>query len=167
MKYLPPEKVIPAPGVDQPAKRKGEAPAMDGCDGYEPLRTAGIDPAIGLSHCQKDESLYQSVLKEYAHSAKEKVQTLEQYYHEHDWDDYATVVHAIKSTSRMIGAIALSEIAANLERCADEKDPKAVEKDHLRMMAQYEEVVTAIQAAITVTDDQEDSNDEILEFLPK
>ena len=188
LQYLPREKVEAVPDRDASAQ-DGSAPGGgngqnreeteengQGGKGQEPgkyakLRAAGIDPAVGLGYCQEDDALYLSLLEEYAAGAREKLQSLERYYDEEDWNDYAVVVHAVKSSSRMIGAAALSDIAAGQEKAADAKDRSLVEKNHLHMMTLYGEVTHAIRSAIGYTappDDRADGDDEeIMEFLPE
>ena len=145
-------------------------------DGQEPgeyavLRAAGIDPAVGLGYCQEDEGLYRSLLEEYAGSADEKAQSLRKYYDEGDWDHYAILVHSVKSSSRMIGAAALSDMAAGQEKAADSRELVTLERNHPRILELYVEVTAAIRSAIGYSEDSDDrsggDDDEIMEFLPE
>ena len=145
-------------------------------DGQEPgeyavLRAAGIDPAVGLGYCQEDEDLYRSLLEEYAGSADEKAQSLRKYYDEGDWDHYAILVHSVKSSSRMIGAAALSDMAAGQEKAADSRELVTLERNHPRILELYVEVTAAIRSVIGYSADRDDraggDDDEILEFLPE
>ena len=145
-------------------------------DGQEPgeyavLRAAGIDPAVGLGYCQEDEGLYRSLLEEYAGSADEKAQSLRKYYDEGDWDHYAILVHSVKSSSRMIGAAALSDMAAGQEKAADSRELVTLKRNHPRILELYVEVTAAIRSVIGYSADRDDraggDDDEILEFLPE
>ena len=145
-------------------------------DGQEPgeyavLRAAGIDPAVGLGYCQEDEGLYRSLLEEYAGSADEKAQSLRKYYDEGDWDHYAILVHSVKSSSRMIGAAALSDMAAGQEKAADSRELVTLKRNHPRILELYVEVTAAIRSAIGYSADSDDlaggDDDEIMEFLPE
>ncbi len=183
LKYLPREKVEAVPDRDGSAQdgsaseaRNGQSVEMPGGNGpeagqYRKLREAGLDPSVGLGYCQEDDALYLSLLEEYATGAEEKIQDLERYYDKEDWDNYAIVVHAVKSTSRMIGAAALADIAAGQEKAADTRDRGMVEINHLCMMALYGKVTTAIRSAIgyiAPADGRADGGDEeIMEFLPE
>ena len=183
LKYLPREKVEAVPDRDGSAQdgsasevRNGQSVEMPGGNGpeagqYRKLREAGLDPSVGLGYCQEDDALYLSLLEEYATGAEEKIQDLERYYDKEDWDNYAIVVHAVKSTSRMIGAAALADIAAGQEKAADTRDRGMVEISHLCMMALYGKVTTAIRSAIgyiAPADGRADVGDEeIMEFLPE
>ena len=199
VKYLPHEKVEAVPDRDEPPRggtapeESGEGQDRDGQnrdgqdrnsedrneldrDGQEPgeyavLRAAGIDPAVGLGYCQEDEGLYRSLLEEYAGSADEKAQSLRKYYDEGDWDHYAILVHSVKSSSRMIGAAALSDMAAGQEKAADSRELVTLERNHPRILELYVEVTAAIRSAIGYSEDSDDrsggDDDEIMEFLPE
>ena len=199
VKYLPHEKVEAVPDRDEPP-RGDTAPEESGegqdrvgqdrdgqvrnsedrneldRDGQEPgkyaeLRAVGIDPAVGLGYCQEDEDLYRSLLEEYAGSADEKAQSLRKYYDEGDWDHYAILVHSVKSSSRMIGAAALSDMAAGQEKAADSRELVTLERNHPRILELYVEVTAAIRSAIGYSEDSDDrsggDDDEIMEFLPE
>ena len=169
--WLPEEKVIlrrseERPTAEDPAAAPEAAgdPAAD--DGYASLRKAGIDPGAGLAGCQYDDGLYRSVLLEYASGAGKKAQSLQTYFDEQDWENYAIVVHTVKSTSRMIGAAALSEHALALERAADAGDLAELDQRHTPFLAEYQAVAEAISSAISGSAASSEE-DEILEFFPE
>ena len=66
----------------------------------------------------------------------------------------------------MIGASALSDIAAGLEKAADEQDRVGIERNHLRLLMLYEAVIAAIRSTVVFTEEPQD-DDEIMEFLPE
>jgi len=135
-------------------------------ESYSLLKAAGIDPVTGLGYCQNDEDLYRSLLEEYVHSSEERKQKLEKSFEKQDWNLYAVMVHAIKGSSKTIGAAAISKIAADLEKAADAADAGAVEKDHKRLMEMYKNITDAIRSAVTVSEETAVDN-EILEFMPE
>ena len=173
IKYLP-EEIVDCVIDEEPSSSKNvQEPVVEG---FETLVAGGIDPKVGLPYCQNDEPFYRSMLSEYARGKKEKDQILKKSYEEADWHTYAIHVHALKSTSKMIGALALSEQAAKLESAANSGDSTTIRKEHDDMMERYDRVVDAIFAVIPSagsTDDSEvmefasaSDNGEILEFLP-
>ncbi len=166
MAYLPKEKVLPMRREDGLAKRAAEQSDPRGGEAYAPLREAGIDPEVGLGYCQMDDALYRSLLAEYARSAEEKVRGIAKSYEEQNWKDYAAAVHAVKSTSRTIGAVALSDIAADLERDADEGDRVAVEGNHRRLIDWYEAAAAAIRSVVSPANELPE-DEEIIEFPPE
>ena len=78
----------------------------------------GIDAHAALASCGTEEVLGSS-LRSFALSVDSKACELEKLYEAGDWKGYGIKVHAVKSTSRLIGAAGLSEMAARLEALAD------------------------------------------------
>ena len=170
MKYLPREKVC---SVQKETEEDAvEVHAENTEDLYAPLRKAGIDPDIGLSYCINDVTLYRSLLQEYAQSEKEKAQDIVRYYDARVWKNYSVLVHALKSTSRMIGAAGLSEIAARLEAAAEKGREHDIESEHATMLDQYQAAsqsilqVFGIKETNDLADSSHSEDNEILEFLP-
>ena len=162
MKYLPADKVT----VVQDALQPDEAPGAP--DAFAPLVAAGIDAATGLHYCQDDAAFYQSILQEYGQSAPGKKVRLTQALAEENWKDYGTYVHALKSTSRCIGANELAEAAARLETAAENKDGALIKSSHAALMELYDQVLSAIGQVVSLEDaDTSDDENEILEFIPE
>ena len=80
-----------------------------------------IVPAEGLKFCGDSES-YIEALRTYAQSAAEQSASIEQAYRDNNWQDYTIKVHALKSTSRAIGASVLADLALSMEEAAKERD---------------------------------------------
>ena len=160
MKYLPPEKVkLP--------KEKAAAASTEEVSGnlFAFLGAAGVDTETGLQFCQGDSALYESILREYLQTAEQKQRELQQYYDTDNWEDYGILLHALKSTSKMIGALALSETAAALETAADRTDVEVIRKIHPDMMRQYNALQEVLAAYFDI-DETDTDTDEILEFMP-
>ncbi len=134
--------------------------------GYALLLAAGIDPGIGLGYCQGDEKLYRSLLQNYLQCSEKRAEGLVSHYDKHDWKAYAIQAHTVKSSSKTIGATALSEIAAGLEAAADAGDLVALQRNHQRLLEKYSMTVTAIRSTITLPEGKHD-DEEIMEFLPE
>ena len=69
-----------------------------------------------------DESIYMMILKEYYRVIKAKSDKIMECFREQDWENYTINVHALKSASRQIGAIELSDMAADLEKAGNNRD---------------------------------------------
>ncbi len=151
------------------AVRAEKAPAENSLaqDDFAPLRGAGIDPDIGLHYCQRDADFYRSLLREYAQGAEEKLPELRRYYAAGDWENYAVLVHALKSTSKMLGASELSSLAARMEAAANEGNGEAIRAEHDAMMTEYEAVVYVIRAMLPGSEAPAEETDGALEFLPE
>lgn len=71
-----------------------------------------VDSAIEMTG---DEETYVEVLREYLETAEIKAAEIESFYHDKNMERYIIAVHSMKSVTRMIGAISLSEQAKRLE----------------------------------------------------
>ena len=165
LKYLPPEKVIHVQQPENRAARREEAPRDGEEDRYASLRASGINPAAGLRFAQNDEGLYGVLLNEYANTAKEKTPEIQRYFDAQDWKNYAILVHALKSTSRTIGAESLADLAEDIEHAAKTGDVNLILKAHPRMMKLYEETVSSLRDIIPPAEDSGE-DDGIMEFIP-
>lgn len=161
MKYLPKEKLI-TDFKDEEAQEE----ALPEVDEFEPMRLAGIDPDVGLRFCQGDKDLYRSIIIDYAQTSDEKMKNIVEYLAKEDWKNYAISVHALKSTSKTIGAGDLSDIALHLEMAANENDASLIRAEHDTMLDLYQKVVAAIRKAEPEAQSATKSEDEALEFSP-
>lgn len=85
----------------------------------------GISVPTAIQNCGSAEVLMVA-LKEYYASIKKRADDIEMYARQKDYRNYTVQVHALKSSSRLIGAIELSEKAAYLEKCGDEENSVAI-----------------------------------------
>ena len=90
----------------------------------------------GAKRCGTAE-LLESTVKKYYDSIDEKSRELDGYFAEEDWNNYCTKVHALKSTSRLIGAMEVSKMAAELEELSDKKLADEVRARHAPLMEKY------------------------------
>ena len=81
-----------------------------------------IDKDSAMIYCCNSDEMYYEMLKVYLTQAKKYVDKLPICYEQRDWENYAIMVHAIKSTSLTIGANQLSERAKEQEMAAKAKD---------------------------------------------
>ncbi len=112
-------------------------------DGFDPLRKVGINVDEGISYSQNDPGFYDMILKEYGTKASDKKKELCSFYEAKDWDNYTIRIHALKSTSKMIGAMDLFETAKDLEAASKAKDEEKL-SNHAKCMERYDEVAAAI-----------------------
>ena len=170
IKYLPDNKIEHV--IDDPSAYEAGASSDD--EEFSILRSVGIEPKAGLKYCQNDESLYKTLLGEYAYGEIEKAADIQKSYDSENWNDYSIYVHALKSSSKMIGATALSVRAAKLEAAANAGDAATIHTEHDSVMEEYEVVTAVIRSVVSkdVLNSNGDeitefaSGDEIMEFLP-
>jgi len=97
-----------------------------------------IDKQVGLAYCGNEEEIYREMLKTYYAQGKEYREKLSAYYIARDWENYRIIVHALKSTSLMIGATAFSERAKYLEMAAKEGKEEILLTESEEFLVQYD-----------------------------
>ena len=144
-----------------------ETGTVDAKQGIYPGRseTLGLDTSIGLKYCQNDEDFYKTLLGQYALEEPAKSAEAEQYYKNNNLADYAVVIHALKSTSKMIGALELSDRAKALEDAAKAGDIDSVRAKHILVMEEYKVLASRIRSYLGGDDASDD--DEVMEFTPQ
>ncbi len=136
LKYLPPEKIQSAgDGEGQPEA----VPQLP-----EWLTAVGeIDTAEGVKHCG-DTDAYLETLSVYAECAADNADELERLWRERDIPGFTVKVHALKSTSRVIGASELGGRAERLEKAGDSGDIKLLEAETDALIADYRSLGSAL-----------------------
>jgi len=127
-KWLPQEKIIPA-GKQPVSKETAAENSL-----LFNIKELNCKEAMSLLGSAE---LYRSVLKEYYSSIDKKSAAIEKHYRCKDWKNYTIEVHALKSTSRQIGADSLSELAAKLEKAGRIEDIALIDRKHGEMMGMY------------------------------
>lgn len=79
----------------------------------------GLDIYSAIHNCSTGE-IFLDASRNFYDAIEEKAALIEEYQNTEKWNDYTVLVHALKSSARLIGAMELSEQAAFLEKCGDE-----------------------------------------------
>ena len=160
--YLPGEKVL----LNRFSSSDEESSETKLPAEYDLLKENGIDSQTGLKYCNNDWDFYKSILSDFVMSYKKRSENLQALYEERNWNDYATIVHSLKSASKTIGEADLSEIARSLENAADESDADLITKNHDLMQQMYSDAVGSIMTVFPGFSSAPAQDDEILEFAP-
>jgi len=104
-----------------------------------------IDKKIGMDYCGNDAGIYEEMISEYIDQGAEYEVKLMNYYKERDWKNYRTVIHALKNTSLLIGAVAFAEKAKNLERASGEAKEEILLKEHEGFHKEYRKLLDKLQ----------------------
>ena len=102
-----------------------------------------LDIETGLLYCMNDEDFYAEMLREYMKG--DKAEVLEQFFDAKDWSNYRTSIHALKSTSLTIGAVALSGKAKELEWSAKDGDEDYIQAHHKGVLAEYRQLTDKLR----------------------
>ncbi len=166
------DSVTAADSLEQNASAEEAAQIEKADEEREPfavLEELGVDIQTGLAYCMKDRDFYTELLVKYASEGEEKREKLDNFYEEKNWEDYRILVHAVKSTSKMIGAIEVSELAKALETAAKGKKEVFLSEKHGELMRKYGELTTVLLKSLcpkeeTRTDRSLEESES--EFLP-
>ena len=161
LKHLPKDKIIK---INEAEDNISDEPTDD----FTKLEDNGINVEAGLGYSQNDKVLYRTLLSEYIVSSDEKISAIKTFCASQDWQQYGIVVHALKSSSRMIGATKLSELCAQLETASDNNEIDTIQNGTSALLELYGEVINAIRSAdVADSETQHADYDEVLEFFPE
>lgn len=136
-KWLPEEKIhkgeVP---VESTEAEDDTAPIM----GYEDLDSASAIKSIGSA------SLYNRIVEEYYRSGADKYEGIKTAYETEDIDDYTIRVHALKSSSRQIGAASLGDMAEELENAGKAHDMDTIRDKTLRTLETFSKLLSELAA---------------------
>ena len=138
-KYIPAEKQI----YEDPDKVRDEASAEEKrADDFGEME--GIDMETALTYCGGDINDFIDLATVYLKTGDRYYPQLLECYAKKDWKNYAIYTHAIKSTSKTIGAMKLSDIAYKEEMAAKEEDEATITQYHGAMLDEYRRVLDVL-----------------------
>ena len=105
----------------------------------EALEIPGLDVASALELIGSEE-LYMKVAKDYFKKIDESSLQISDAYGREDWKDYTIKVHALKSSSRQIGATELANLAEQLEKAGNERNLQFIEDNTGKVLELYDSV---------------------------
>ena len=150
---LPPEKLLPPSEEDPKAAGSESEGAADG-DPYasSPFLSAlnripGLSVKEGLENCM-DEDILRATIRDYAQAAGNTIERIKSFINDHDIENYTITVHALKSSSRIIGAGGLSEQAKYLEACGDEGNTGEIHEKTPALLQLYGHLAEQLLAAL-------------------
>ena len=111
----------------------------------ELLCEKGFNTEAALGYAMDDEDFYKELLETYIGEEGDKRADIRKNYEEKNWHEYQILVHALKSSSRTIGADELSEKALAQEMAAKNGDTDVIHAGYDEMMSDYEAVMEMIR----------------------
>ncbi|MCR5331064.1 MAG: response regulator, partial [Lachnospiraceae bacterium] len=144
LQYIPKGKIAPASDDDEDD------------DYFIPdfiFKLEALDVNSGLIHCGSRES-YMVTLKMYLDAAPKNVDDIERYWNVRDLKNTTIKVHALKSTSRVIGALKLGDFAARLEKVGESGDTETLERELGDLLNQYRELIRELEPLNEIKDDE-------------
>lgn len=133
LKYLPPALVTK---VAQSAAQNDDSPKDESAFIKAYRAIDGLDAGEALKNCGDEETL-QSVSRDFYDAIESKAEAIERSAREGDFKNYTVFVHALKSSSRLVGEMELSRDAARLEQCGDERLADEIAEKTPALLARY------------------------------
>ena len=156
-KWLPPEKIKKVHGTLGVQKKSGKDDAIVVGD----LNVAFAMKFLG------SEQLFWTILKVYYKSIEKKAKLIKELEEQENWEDYTIEVHALKSSSKQIGAGSLSEKAAALEKAGNAKDVVFIHRRTDEMLEQYTKYLTVLEPFCSDKKKEDDAKQPIPEDVRK
>lgn len=99
------------------------------------LEAAGINSAVGLQYCMNDVDFYYEMLGDFSAGSDDRAVALATAMENGDWGKYRVYVHSLKSASKSVGAMTLSDKAAELERAVRDENYSYIKLQHPELIA--------------------------------
>jgi CheY-like chemotaxis protein/HPt (histidine-containing phosphotransfer) domain-containing protein/anti-sigma regulatory factor (Ser/Thr protein kinase) len=138
-RWLPADKII----TNKESEEHGGKTEDTGSNPYL-WRMAGIDVTAAMDYACGDAELYREVLSDYRDMIHEKADVIERAAADKDLERYTIEVHSLKSTSKSVGALKLSEMAAGLEACGNAGDWDTIQEKTPVLLTKYRELYDVI-----------------------
>ncbi len=132
LKYLPSEKIT----LTQKSENANESTDFEKSEIEEFEKIQGIDAKTALKNCWSADVL-RDALKDFVCAIDEKSKKIEEFAESGDWKNYTILVHALKSSARLIGATELSDFARELEKKGDEADAHTIREKTPALLSLY------------------------------
>lgn len=111
------------------------------------------------------ETLFWSILKVFYKDIEKKAKLIKQLEEEENWTDYTIEVHALKSSSKQIGALSLSDQAASLEKAGNARDSSFLHERTDKMLKLYVSYLSVLEPFCREEEDDTDKEPILLEVL--
>ena len=106
----------------------------------------GIDIQKGINNCGSPSS-FERVLKVYEEGAADNIGAIENSFENSDFENYTIKVHALKSSSRIIGAEHLATLAEELEKAGNDQNDDIIKEKTPMLLKEYIELADSIKRA--------------------
>ncbi len=150
--YLPREKMLPGDGAMPkiPHQASAQEEVAEGEHVKQNKETEElpseslISEEDGLMYSGGMMDLYQQMRQLFQMQSEGKIQEMDCFVQDEDWQNYRICIHALKSSAKGIGAISLSKAAAELEQAVKQEDVAYIKEHHPEAMELYQAVVQEI-----------------------
>lgn len=109
------------------------------------MNIPGFDTSLGVFLCGDIED-YLDALSIFAASISSKSEKIKEAFDSEDVENYTTLVHSLKSSARTIGAVAVSDLARELETAGKQRDLERIKKDTPLLLSMYGALETPLKS---------------------
>ncbi len=127
-RWLPPQKILENSTSVTPESAQPEDAGLVNCEGFD---TETAVRALGSAE------LYHEITGEYYRSGKDKLEGIRQAYEAENLEDYIIRVHALKSSSRQIGAMELGSLAEKLELAGKAGETETIRAENESLLKKF------------------------------
>ncbi|MCQ2520158.1 MAG: ATP-binding protein [Lachnospiraceae bacterium] len=133
---------------------------------FEKIRQIkGIDVYEGIKASGTAE-IYVQVTEDYFNTGGNRIGLISRYFETMDYKNYTIQVHALKSTSRLIGYTELSKLAESLEAAGNKESEEFIKENTPVLLKMYKEVLAELSSIFDDTFDKEEiSADELADAM--
>ena len=136
---------------ETPKEKPAAKPARPVGDPFDML--SGIDRETALTYCGSA-SDFLELAEVYCESGNKYEKTLVDTLAESNMKDYAITAHAIKSTSKTLGALELSDLALGQEMAAKDNNYDLVSEKHEEFINAYKDMLSQLRTVIPGGEEQ-------------
>jgi len=105
-----------------------------------------LDISLGMEYAKHKKDFYIDTMEIYLEETMDSELKMKEFLEEEDMHNYAILVHALKSNSRLVGAADFGDFAERMERYSKAGDIQFVKEHHYELMDQLEKVRIEIRA---------------------
>ncbi len=155
--YLPQDKVMSAADIPEQYMAQKD-------DGFmrRLAEVDGIDADTALANCL-NEDILKGAVHDFCVSLKTEPDKIEELWRTGNIGDYTIAVHALKSSARLIGALRLSDLAAELEKLGDAKSLEQIDEKTPALLEMYRGYNDRLPAVIAADEAASDTAKETID----
>lgn len=131
------------------------------------LKEAGLNTQSGIQYCKGDMEFYEQLVTKFARDASKKEMEIKDAYEKKEIENYHIMVHALKSTSKMIGADSLSQMAKEAEDAAKNQDVAYIEEHHEELLSKYCQLSQRILEILSAEEEDAEKEQKDLKEISK
>ena len=149
-KWIPADKQLKKEDTDAPDTQPEGAAAESDAEQFAHMfsRVEHLNIKEALERCNDDASILHEVIKIYVSSSTATLERIDTAIADHNYKNYATEVHGIKSSSKSIGANMLAEAAYQLEMAGKEENAHYIKEHHEEFLIAYKLLLRQLKESL-------------------